>query len=144
MGTTLTLPTLARYWVSWRSGDLSEAELLEAARAITAYVVLRRAVTGGTAGIDSELRRLMHPNPTTGGGPFCAGINRHNDLVPVATLKTELRDRYLKNPAMRKIETHGLAAPAPCPWRAVLVHYVGFFCLRLPTTHCRMLRRSGC
>ena len=98
MGTSLTLPILARYWVSWRSGDLSEAEFLEAARAITAYVVLRRAVTGGTAGIDSELRRLMHPNPTTGGGPFCAGVNRHNDLVPVATLKTELRDRYLKKP----------------------------------------------
>lgn len=56
------------------------------------------AVTGGTAGIDSELRRLMHANPATGGDPFCAGVNRHNNLPTVATLKAELRERYLKKP----------------------------------------------
>lgn len=98
MGTSLTLPILARYWVSWRSGDLSETEFLEATKAMTAYVVLRRAVTGGTAGIDSELRRLMHAIPATGGDPFCAGVNRHNNLPTVATLKAELRERYLKKP----------------------------------------------
>lgn len=98
MTTSLTLPILARYWVSWQSGSLSEMEFLEATKAITAYVVLRRAVTGGTAGIDSELRRLMHPSPAEGSGPFCAGIDRHNDVVPVAALKAEIRDRYLKRP----------------------------------------------
>ena len=115
MGTSLTLPILARYWAAWRTGDLLEAELLEATKAITAYVVLRRAVTGGTAGIDSELRRLMHPNPATGGGPFCAGVNRHNDLPSATTLKTELRDKYLKKPCDAKDRNAWVATAGTVP-----------------------------
>ncbi len=99
-GTPPTLRPVSSHTSRRRASSLSSSGLIPppAARAITAYVVLRRAVTGGTAGIDSELRRLMHPNPTAGGGPFCAGVDRHNNLAPVATLKTELRDRYLKRP----------------------------------------------
>ncbi|MDE0036320.1 MAG: HNH endonuclease family protein, partial [Gammaproteobacteria bacterium] len=115
IGTSLTLPILARYWVAWRSGDLPEAELLEAAKAIAAYVVLRRSVTGGTAGIDSEFRRLMHPNPATGGGPFCAGVNRPNGLPTAAILKTELRDRYLKKPCDTQDRQAWVAAAANVP-----------------------------
>lgn len=115
MGTSLTLPILARYWMAWRTGDLPEAELLEAAKAITAYVVLRRAVTGGTAGIDSEFRRLMHPNPAAGGGPFCAGVNRPNELPTAAILKAELRDRYLKKPCDAQDRNAWVAAAANVP-----------------------------
>lgn len=56
--THLALPILQRYW----SPDMkheNQTEFLEIARAVVAYLLLRRAFTGTTAGIDSELRKLM-------------------------------------------------------------------------------------
>ena len=96
MQTSLTIPLLARYWALWRSGDMPESEFREAAKAISAYIILRRAVTGGTAGIDSEFRRMMGYKPASGAPTFCAGQDWSNDLPDASTLKAELRNRYLK------------------------------------------------
>ncbi|MCY3620300.1 MAG: DUF262 domain-containing HNH endonuclease family protein [Gammaproteobacteria bacterium] len=96
MNTSLTLPLLARYWVRFRNKEIPESEFLETAKAVTAYIVLRRAVTGGTEGIDSEFRRMMHDRPKTEGDPFCAGEDQKNTLPSSSTLKAEIRQRYLK------------------------------------------------
>lgn len=98
MNTSLALPLLARYWVLGREGKIPESEFLDAAKALTAFLVLRRTVTGGTAAIDSEFRRLMGSQPATGGAPLCAGSKRPNVLLPTDTLKAELRKRYLNTP----------------------------------------------
>src|SRR5690606_37115974 len=56
----LVLPILARYW----RPDLKQngsGQFLDALRAVTAFLVLRRAATGTTAGIDSDFRAIMAP-----------------------------------------------------------------------------------
>ena len=58
MNTTLAIPILARYWVGFGRGAQSR-QFLEAAKAIAAFLVLRRAVTGGTGGIDDRFRSVM-------------------------------------------------------------------------------------
>ena len=98
VNTSLALPLLGRYWVRWRDNQIAESEFREATKAIAAFIVLRRAVTGGTANIDSEFRRLMRDSPRTGGDPFCAGRNWSNVLPTSSNLKAELRERYLKKP----------------------------------------------
>ena len=58
MRTSLAIPVLARYW----SPDIKAtggAEFLEVLRAVVAFVVIRRAWTGGTSGVDADLRNMM-------------------------------------------------------------------------------------
>ena len=98
MNTSLVVPLLARYWVQWRQEDGEEISFVEAVKAIAAFTVLRRAVTGGTAGIDSEFRRLMRERPRIGGDPLCAGTKKSNVLIGAEELKKELQDKYLKKP----------------------------------------------
>ena len=98
MNTSLVVPLLARYWVQWRQEDGEEISFVEAVKAITAFTVLRRAVTGGTAGIDSEFRRLMRERPRIGGDPLCADTKKSNVLIGAEELKKELQDKYLKKP----------------------------------------------
>ena len=55
---SLTIPILCRYWIeSQRRGDADE--FIAATKAVTAFLVLRRAATGGTRAIDSDYRRIM-------------------------------------------------------------------------------------
>ena len=54
MNTSLAIPILARYWSAYGEYD-EEQTFLSATKAITAFLALRRSVTGGTGRIDSEL-----------------------------------------------------------------------------------------
>ena len=98
MNTSLALPILARYWEQWQRDEAKEVAFVEAVKAICAFIVLRRTVTGGTAGIDSELRRMMRERPSIGGEPLCVGAKHSNPLIGTEELKKELRERYLKQP----------------------------------------------
>lgn len=96
MRTSLALPLLARYWLEWRDDRIPESEFQDAAKAVTAFIVLRRTLTGGTANIDAEFRRLMRDVPSVGGRPFACGKDWSNPLPTVAELKRELTGRYLR------------------------------------------------
>ena len=93
MKTSLALPVLSRYW----NGDLKhggESEFISVLRAMAAFLVLRRAATGGTAGIDSDFRDLMAPSLGRGASRkfgFCAGVGHDNPLPSVSALKQALR-----------------------------------------------------
>ena len=97
MNTSLALPLLARYWTSWCDGESSDEELVSVTKAITAFIVLRRAATGGTAGIDSEFRRMMRDRLGAGGDPLCTGTSWSNRLPNPESLKAELINRYLSS-----------------------------------------------
>ena len=87
----LALPVLARYW----SDDLKNQgsdEFLEALKAVTAFLVLRRAASGGTAGIDSDFRAVMAPtNGSSKRFGLCAGVDSENQKPSIDELKTAFR-----------------------------------------------------
>ena len=91
MQTKLVLPILGRYWTPElkRQGD---GEFLEVLKAVTAFLILRRAASGGTAGIDSDLRSIMTPkNGSSRRFGLCAGIESENQRLNVAELKAAFR-----------------------------------------------------
>ena len=100
MRNSLAIPILCRYWVdSEKVGD--ESLFVNAAKAIAAFLVLRRGATGGTRGIDSDYRRVMSHgsatalNSTEG---LCTGIEAMPAAVPdIPTLCAYLRG-YLSLP----------------------------------------------
>ena len=81
MKTSLAVPILARYWVKFKA-DSNESTFFDAVKALTAFIVLRRAVTGNTGGIDTELRRVM--------GKLCVGKEQSAELINVKDYKDEL------------------------------------------------------
>lgn len=89
MKTSLALPILSRYWTS----DLKhsgEARFIEVLKALTGFLVLRRAATGGTSGIDSDFRALMTPSVGSGRSRkfgLCAGVDHANALLSLDELK---------------------------------------------------------
>ena len=90
MRTSLAIPILARYWGARQTGrDSNEFE--EVVRAITAFLVIRRAATGGTANIDGEFRSLMQGPIRVGGDPLSMmnGLS-HNRLLDIGRLRAEL------------------------------------------------------
>lgn len=58
MNNSLTIPIVCRYYVAAREAREYQV-LTDAVKAITAFVVLRRSATGGTQGIDTDLRASM-------------------------------------------------------------------------------------
>jgi len=62
--THLALPILQRYWSPLIKKE-DQTEFLEVIQAVVAFILLRRSFTGGTAGIDTELRKLMSTNLNT-------------------------------------------------------------------------------
>ena len=59
--TSLAIPLLTRYW----SSDIrstGDADFLTVLRAVVAFLVIRRAWTGGTDGVDADLRNMMAEN----------------------------------------------------------------------------------
>ena len=92
MRTKLALPVLARYWTP----DLKHTgddDFLAALKAMTAFLVIRRAASGGTAGIDNELRSIMAPkNGSNKNSGLCAGIDSDNPLLNINDLKSEFRE----------------------------------------------------
>ena len=91
MRTKLVLPILGRYWDPElkRQGD---GDFLEVLKAVTAFLILRRAASGGTAGIDSELRSIMAPkNGSSKRFGLCVGIESENQRLSVVEIKAAFR-----------------------------------------------------
>lgn len=90
---SLTIPVLCRYYTeSQKEGN--EQLFADAVKALTAFIVLRRSVTGGTAGIDTDLRGLMSSGPRkkTAAAPLCAGLQTPKKLVRIEELREYLLD----------------------------------------------------
>ena len=122
MNTSLAIPILARYWSEFGEYD-EEQSFLSATKAVTAFLALRRSVTGGTGRIDSDFRRLMGHTPSSGGDPLCIGSRLSNRIPSIKSLRRELRN-FLKEPrigiedkvswiAKAKEVEFGLQAPRP-------------------------------
>ncbi len=92
MKTKLTVPIIARFWSAYKNShgeEVSEEELVCAIKALTAFVVIRRAYTGGTQGIDSEFRQLMR-DKILEIEPLCLGLNFKNKVWSIQQLKKRL------------------------------------------------------
>ncbi|NAW33504.1 GmrSD restriction endonuclease domain-containing protein [Halomonas alimentaria] len=93
MKTSLALPILSRYWAS-NLKHRGETQFIEALKAVAAFLVLRRAATGGTAGIDSDFRAIMAPSAGRGSSwkfGLCAGVDHTNRLLSTDDLKSALK-----------------------------------------------------
>jgi len=95
MRTSLALPILARYWADVLKTK-NDAHFVEVLRAVVGFILLRRAWTGGTDGIDGDFRAIME-QPTDGSRPnrkfgLCAGFDHTNALLSPSELKKALRD----------------------------------------------------
>ncbi len=93
--TSLALPIVARYWSDvWKTGN--DSQFLEILRAVVGFILLRRAWTGGTDGIDGDFRAIME-QPTGSPGSkrkfgLCAGFDHANELLSPPQLKKALRE----------------------------------------------------
>ncbi len=90
MKTSMALPILARYWVEYRENDTDS--FVDSVKAVTAFLVLRRSVTGGTGGIDGDFRKIINADSQDKKKPFCVGLNHTNSLPSVEELKANLRE----------------------------------------------------
>ena len=88
--TSTVIPILARYLIEFDETD-PDQHFLRVVKAVTAFLVLRRALTGGTSGIDSDFRRVM----STGVGPhsnsLCLGSGLSKQILSIDELKNGLR-----------------------------------------------------
>jgi len=85
MKTSLAIPILSRYY--WE--DINS--FADVVKAVTAFLVLRRSMTGKTANIDSDFRSLMKGEKNYEG--LCVGIDHSNSLMNVDALKKILVDK---------------------------------------------------
>lgn len=95
MNTSLAIPILCRYWTQYNQSE-GGGNFLNALKALTAFIVIRRAVTGRTGGIDTVFRSLMGPrlkSDTLGGDPLSVGLNKTNEIWSVDDFKKQLRER---------------------------------------------------
>ena len=94
MDKTLTIPILARYY--FKALEINDKRLFsDVVKALTSFTVLRRAITGNTAGIDSIYRGLMNqggPKNDDENKPLKTGINGSNTLPSVEEFKIYLRE----------------------------------------------------
>jgi hypothetical protein len=95
----LVLPILARYWQP-NLKQAGDALFLDVLRAVTAFLVLRRAATGTTAGIDSDFRAVMAP-AGSGANKFGlgAGVETNHAVLDIAKLREALRILLAKSKA---------------------------------------------
>ena len=100
MNTSLAIPALARYWMKFRQDDDHEY-FLQAAQALTGFIVLRRAATGSIAGIDSELRALMSGPSVEGSRPLCVGLLTQPNTPPTLEEFKSVLQHYLKGRTIR-------------------------------------------
>ena len=82
MKTSLALPIMARYWRQYKQ-DKTEDTFADAVKALTAFLVLRRSITGTTGGIDTDFRKIMVT--------LCPGLDDSNSLLSLDELKEKLR-----------------------------------------------------
>lgn len=89
--TKLALPILARYWSPQLKGD-GGGDFLAAIRAVAAFLALRRAASGGTAGIDSDFRAIMAPkNGSSKRFGLSAGVEADIPVLSISDLRTAFR-----------------------------------------------------
>lgn len=89
---SLTIPLLTRYYIESEKQGKKEI-FSEAVKAISAFVVLRRAYTGNTKNIDGDLRDMMarsHPTQRSA-TPFCVGKSTENPFIEIDDLKLNIR-----------------------------------------------------
>lgn len=88
--TSPVIPVLARYWAEF--GEMNpERHFVRAVKAVTAFLILRRSMTGGPAGIDSDFQRIMSPGVGPDGNPLCLGLEMTNRVLDIEELKSGLR-----------------------------------------------------
>ena len=90
---TLTIPILCRFWSD--NHQNSPKEFLTAVKAMTAFTIFRRAVTGRTKNIDSDFRSVMSLVDDNGHA-MSLGNKVNNKLVTSETLKKKLRALLLQ------------------------------------------------
>ena len=91
MRTSMAIPLLFRYWKLQHDKIADENAFIEILKAVTAFIVLRRAATGGTDGIDSDFRVLMSPNQVPR-----LGLSKGNCVGPLLNY-TALSTKELKS-----------------------------------------------
>lgn len=102
--TSLTVPILTRYMMQMRKSGNAE-EFADAVRALTAFIVLRRAITKGTHGIDDDFRSLMAQGSKTRDNrpSLCIGTEASpNEIPSIQDLRSYLIS-YLKQGSITKI-----------------------------------------
>ncbi|MEP4247380.1 DUF262 domain-containing protein [Tateyamaria sp.] len=90
MKTPMSLPILFRYWRRGKQ-ESDFKDFLEAVRAVTAFLALRRAATEKTDGIDSCFRDLMAEGTGTKKYGFCSRLDFSNKVPSIPDLKAALR-----------------------------------------------------
>jgi len=93
MKTSLALPILSRYWIECKNNGNGFDDYIEALKAVSAFIALRRAATGGTDGIDTCFRDIMAPAANEKKFGLCAGPTHENPILSLAGLKKALRDK---------------------------------------------------
>ncbi len=105
LNNSLAIPVLVRYWKYSELTNDSDI-FINAVKAITAFIVIRRSATGGTYGIDDDLRKLMSKEDKVGNEfeILKLGIDHKENLLPsIIKLKSYLVG-FLKDPRL-KIQT---------------------------------------
>ena len=83
MKTSLAIPIMARYWVQYKQ-DGAEGKFVDAVKALTAFLVLRRSITGNTGRIDSDFRKMMRD--------LCIGLDGSNSPIGLDDLEAMFKD----------------------------------------------------
>ena len=87
--TSTTISILARYWIEFGEMD-AKRHFLRAVKAVTAFLLLRHSMPGGTAGIDSDFRKIMSEGVGSEGNPLCLGLGMTNRILDIDELKSGL------------------------------------------------------
>ena len=99
MNTSVAIPTMFRYW-TLKEGKLSnEEQFVKVLKAVTAFIVLRRAATGTTANIDGDFRSLMSHGKvlnTNLDAGNCIGTLFDREALSITELKSAFK-QFLKN-----------------------------------------------
>ena len=92
MKTSLSLPVLMRYWDP-DIKNMGDTDFLHVLKSVVAFLVLRRAATGQTAGIDADFRNIMAADKKTTSGKFglCTGIKQDREKLDIDELKSVFR-----------------------------------------------------
>ena len=96
MKTSLALPILARYWGEYKKSNIDINTFVNAVKALTAFIILRRSVTGGIRGIDSDFRKIIKGDSPDEKNALCVGLDHANVLPGLDDLRKILRT-YLED-----------------------------------------------
>ena len=89
MKTSLAVPVMARYWAQYKQDGIEDT-FADAVKALTAFLVLWRSITGNTGRIDSAFRKMMET--------LCIGLDDSKSLLSLDDFKKMLREEYLGTP----------------------------------------------